>query len=185
MTTIHGFSPSTYTQTALLVAAEAGVDVELAPLELGQASHYAMHPFGKMPVLRDGELTLFETLAIATYLDAERALQPSDPVEHARMHQWISAAIDYGYAALVSPLHGDTPSSDAIAEAGKQLELLDGALAGREHFASSLSLADLFLFPMVRFAVAAIGDGALERLPNLRGWVGRMSERESARGLSQ
>ena len=182
---IYGFALSTYTKTALLVAAEAGVDVTLTPLEFKQPSHYSLHPYGKMPVLEHGEVRLFETLAIGTYLDrmfGGGKLQPSDPVAQARALQWVSAAIDYAYDDLVAELHQDEPSAEAVSRAAEQLKLLDAALGDSRYFAGDqLTLADLVLYPMVEFAKAKLTDKSLSSLPALERWRGALSRRPSVR----
>src|SRR6185436_9015626 len=53
----------------------------------------AIHPFGKMPVLRHGDFQLFESKAIATYLDRNFPapyLFPSDLRLAALTEQWVS-----------------------------------------------------------------------------------------------
>ncbi|MCQ8780461.1 glutathione S-transferase family protein, partial [Escherichia coli] len=54
---------------------------------------FAIHPFGKMPVLRHGDLTLFESKAIATYLDSTfpgPRLIPGEARHAALLEQWVS-----------------------------------------------------------------------------------------------
>lgn len=60
-------------------------------------SHLARHPDGKVPVLEDGDLVLFESLAICRYL-VERygegsGLLPTSPEARARVDQWLSFAV--------------------------------------------------------------------------------------------
>ena len=53
----------------------------------------AIHPFGKLPVMRHGDFTLYVFKAIATYLDCGfpgPALMPSDARLAAVAEQWIS-----------------------------------------------------------------------------------------------
>lgn len=187
---IHGFPPSTYVQTALMVAAEAGVEVALVPLEFKQPSHFKRHPFGKMPALSHGDVELFETLAIASYIDTtlgHSKLQPADPVAHARMLQWVSAAIDYTYEDLVNGLHADSPTAEVLTAAGEQLKLIDqaleknGFLAGKE-----VTLADLFVYPMVEFAAKKLegggkATGGLEGLPALARWRKALAKRPAVK----
>jgi glutathione S-transferase len=182
---IYGFAPSTYTQTALMVAAEAGAAPTLAPLEFKKPSHFALHPYGKMPVLEHGEVKLFETLAIASYVDQVLGggrLQPHDPAGRARMLQWISVAVDYAYEDLVNKLHEDEPSAEAVTAAGEQLGLLDRALGAHPYFGGdALTLADLFLYPMVEFAVGKLGEASVRKLPRLARWRDALAARPGAR----
>ncbi len=185
---IFGFAPSTYTQTALIAAAAADVDVELKPLEFKKPSHFALHPFGKMPALRHGNVQLFETLAVCSYVDGvfgSGKLQPKDPVEHARMLQWISVAVDYTYEDLVNGLNVDQPSSGAVSAAAEQLKLLDSALDGSFFAGKQFSLADAFLYPMVQFARGKLGDSALEGLPSLSSWHDAVSKQPSVRKVTR
>ena len=181
--TIYGFPPSTYTQTALLTAAEVGAEVELGPLEFKQASHLAKHPYGKMPAFEHGDVRLFETLAIASYLDrvfGAGKLSPTDPAQHATMLQWISVAIDYAYEDLVNGLHGDAPEPSAITAACEQLALLDAGLAERRFFAGDrLTLADLFLYPMIEYACQKLDPASLKRLDGVNRWRNMMHQRSS------
>ena len=183
--TLYGFPPSTYTQTALMTASEAGVDVELRPLEFKKASHLALHPYGKMPAFEYDDVRLFETLAIATYLDrvfGKSKLTPSDPVAQAHMLQWISVAIDYAYEDLVNGMHAEAPSPEAITAACEQLKLIDAGLTGREFLAGdSFSLADLFLYPMIEYASRKLDSGVWNGLPEVSRWRAAVAQRPSAR----
>ena len=187
--TIYGFAPSTYTQTALMVAAEVGVEATLAPLEFKKPSPFARHPYGKMPILEHDDVTLFETLAIANYLDeglGKGSLHAKDPAAKAGMLQWLSAAVDYGYEDLVNKLHDDEPPAEAVTAAAEQLALLDGALANRKWFGGdAIGLADFFLYPMVSFAVGKLGDAKLVGLPALARWRKSMSERPSVKKVAE
>ena len=91
---LHGVAPSTYTRTARLTCEGKGVSYQLEPVEFGSARHLALHPFGKIPILEHGSTRIFETLAIARYVDEAfkgPALQPADAKGRALMTQWISA----------------------------------------------------------------------------------------------
>src|ERR1700743_2951672 len=76
-----------------MVCEEKCIDYDLTEMLLGAPEIRALHPFGRMPVLRHGDLVLCESKAIATYL--ERAfdvpkLIPSEPRLAALTEQWIS-----------------------------------------------------------------------------------------------
>lgn len=154
---IHGFAQSTYVRTARLVCVEKGASHELVPLDFRSDSHRALHPFLRMPVMRSGDILLFESLAIASYLDDTidgPALQPGDPLGRARMLGWITASMDYVHGTLLRPfLEAETLSADQLAAARGNLEIVDKALKkGPFLLGAQLTLADLFLAPMVSFA---------------------------------
>jgi glutathione S-transferase len=185
---IFGFAPSTYTQSALLIAAEKGAPVALSPVDFGADSHRALHPFARMPALRHGPIHLYETAAIGTYLDEAfpgPSLQPKTPAERALMWQWISAAVDYFYGPLVSDTLGHADGAPALdpAERDRVLDLLETAAGKNAYLAgAAATLADFIVFPMVRFQVAAARDeDLLAKRPKLATWFTAMGERDSVR----
>ncbi|AYF33573.1 glutathione S-transferase [Vreelandella alkaliphila] len=57
------------------------------------AEHLARHPDGKVPVIEDGELTLFESAPICRYLAeqyGDGSLLPESAAERAQVDQWLS-----------------------------------------------------------------------------------------------
>ena len=95
---IIGSARSTYTRVVRMVCEEKGIDYTLKETTLGSPELRAIHPFGKMPVLRHGHVELFESKAIATYLDRSFAgpvVFPSDPrlaaiVDRVPLHSVLS-----------------------------------------------------------------------------------------------
>jgi len=82
---------------------EKGISYTLDPQPLHSPALNAIHPFGKVPALRIGELTLFETSAILRYVDEAfpgPRLMPESPADRARAEQWISALNCYFYDAM-------------------------------------------------------------------------------------
>src|SRR6202011_6090435 len=78
---IIGSKRSTYTRAVCMVCEEKGIDYTLTDVMLGAPELRAIHPFGKMPVLRHGDLALFESAAIAAYLDRSFGGPKLFPVE--------------------------------------------------------------------------------------------------------
>ncbi|HWN49239.1 MAG TPA: glutathione S-transferase family protein, partial [Xanthobacteraceae bacterium] len=90
---IIGSIRSTYTRAACMVCEEKGIEYVLTERPLHAPEILAIHPFGKMPVLRHGGVELFESKAIATYLDRSfpaPCVFPSDPRLAALTEQWVS-----------------------------------------------------------------------------------------------
>ncbi|MEO8797271.1 MAG: glutathione S-transferase family protein [Polyangiaceae bacterium] len=76
---------------------EAGIPYEqklLGPGDQQSAAYRRLQPFGQVPVLEDGDLTLFESGEIVLHI-AERseALAPSDAHGRSRMKTWMFAAL--------------------------------------------------------------------------------------------
>ncbi|MBD3895359.1 glutathione S-transferase family protein [Halomonas sp. ML-15] len=101
MITLYGF-PNSRSQRVAWTLEELGLEYEYRSVDMmageGQGEeHLTRHPDGKVPVLEDGELVLFESLAICRYL-AEHygeasGLLPASPVERAQVDQWLSFVI--------------------------------------------------------------------------------------------
>ena len=64
---IYGVPPSSFTRTVRLACHEKGIDYELVPTFPGRMG--ALNPFQKIPAIRHGDLTLYESTAILRYLD--------------------------------------------------------------------------------------------------------------------
>ena len=66
---ILGSLRSTCTRAVCMLCEEKAIDYRLTETPLNAPALYAVHPLGRMPVLRHGDVELFESKAIATYLD--------------------------------------------------------------------------------------------------------------------
>ena len=80
--TLLGFPVSTYVRVCRIALAEKGVDYDLNPVPPHSEPVDAIHPFGKVPVLRHGDFQLAESSAIVRYIDTVfpgPALIPADP----------------------------------------------------------------------------------------------------------
>src|SRR6266851_6968549 len=104
---IIGSTRSTYTRVVRMVCEEKGIEYALTEKPLGAPEILAIHPFGKMPVLRHGEFALCESKAIATYLDRSFAgppVIPTDPGLAALTEQWVSLVNTVMDATLIRNL---------------------------------------------------------------------------------
>ncbi len=195
---VYGPPQSSYVRTARIVLAEKGVACELAPIEFGSPEHLALHPFGRVPAMRHGDVTLFETFGITRYIDETfdgPALQPADPLERAQMTQWISAIVDSVYPATIrgylmhyvrATMSGSAPDRaaiDASLDALKStLQTLDKALAGRSSIVGgATSLADWFLLPIVFYMTQSPEGGEIMKsCAGLTAWYEGLAGRPSA-----
>lgn len=192
---IVGSERSSYTRVVRMVCEEKGVDYDLTETLLGAAEIRALHPFGKMPVLRHGDLVLCESKAIATYLDRAFAgpqLMPSDPRLAALTEQWISfvnSAIDpllvrRYLLAYAAPKTADGKPDRALIEAllpevRAQLALLEDAVAATNHLVGDrLTLADFYLLPIL-FYLKLLPESAPLLAPSTA--LGRYHETHAAR----
>jgi glutathione S-transferase len=176
---IIGFPQSTYVWTARAALEYKGVEHDFQPLAPPQnraPEHLARHPWGKVPVLEHGDVRLYETTAICSYVDTAfdgPALQPNDPVELARMHGFVSITNSYLQPAAVPrymlqyifPSGPDkSPNREvidaAIPDIRKTLEVLDKEMGESKWLVGDqLTLADLFLGPLV-LGLGSFPEGA-------------------------
>jgi glutathione S-transferase len=194
--TFRSMAESAYLWTAMHVADEKGVDYALEPLDMGSPEHLALNPFGKVPILRHGDVVLYETLAIAHYIDRAfegPALQPADPLGQAHVLRWISIVNAYVFPTmnrfmkerLVRPAWGFDPDQAFLAGAREPLALqmrLIGEAVGEDGFLAGpqLTLADSFLFPhLLFFTRTPEGAALVERTPAAARWLARMQARPS------
>jgi glutathione S-transferase len=79
---LYGFPQSNYVRAARMACVEKGVPHTLEPAGPHSPAILEMNPFGKMPAMRHGDFTLYETSAIMRYIDdafAGPRLTPADP----------------------------------------------------------------------------------------------------------
>jgi len=157
------------------------VTIDVFKREQRNPSFLARNPFGQIPVIDDGELTLADSNAILVYLakryDESRRWLPEDPVGAARVQRWLSVAADQlangpataRFAALVG-----RPCDDSLVKESKALfQVMDGELAVRSFLAAETpTIADLALYAYT--AHAPEGGISLEPYPNLRAWLARV-----------
>jgi glutathione S-transferase len=192
--TLWGFDGSTYVRTVKMLLAEKGVtDFKQVPLnvlagEPRTPEHLARHPFGKVPVLDYDGLRLLETSAITRYLDDKLpgpSLVPGTPEDRARMDMIIGITDSYGYGALlgVAGYHlfpdfiggrDDAKRAAAIATGKKVIAFAMATKGGSPFLAGDLSLADLYLAPVVFYASLTPDAGALFDADGFADWWERV-----------
>jgi glutathione S-transferase len=194
---LYGFHRSTYVSVARLVLHAKAVSFAFhdAEEEMYSAAHLGRHPFGRAPVLRHGDFWLYETSAIALYVDEQFTgppLQPSDVRRRAKMHQWMSNLNGYFYPYMiyylvhervVFPDLGIAPEEAIVAASLPKIEqalaVLEAELAGADYVVGDeATLADYFLLPtLTALGFAPEGAERLARCTNIRRWLAQMGER--------
>lgn len=194
--TFHSMEDSAYLWTAMHVADEKGVSYELSPLVYGSPEHLKLHPFGKMPVLQHGALFLYETAAIAHYIDKGfdgPPLQPSSVAQQAQVLRWVSIVNAYVFPVmnrftkerLVRPAFGIEPDKAFIAAAEQplklQMRLIDEAVSANLFLVGNKpTIADSFLFPnLLFFGRTPEGKALLAKARGATAWLARLCERPS------
>lgn len=196
---IIGIPQSTYVRTSRLTAHEKGAAYDLVVEMPHSPAVLSISPFGKVPVMRHGDVELYESKAINTYIDRVfdgPALIPADPAGAACVEQWVSAInteMDplmvrrYLFAYLFPKGEDGKPDRAAIdaclPDLDTQIGLFDTALANSDYLAGdALTLADLTLIPTVHYLKGAPESGEkVAGAKHLSAWFDRMSERDSVK----
>ncbi len=189
--TLWGFNGSTYVRTVkMLLAEKAFTDFEQVPLnvltgEPKQPEHLARHPFGKVPVLDHDGMRLLETSAIVRYLNdvlPGKSLVPATPKDRARMDMVIGLVDSYGYGALVGGVaayhlfpdfvggKNEAMRSGGVDTGRKLLTLAMQTRGGSPFIAGDLSLADLYLAPIMAYVSMTPDMAAFENVDGLKEW---------------
>jgi len=166
MITVFGRATSSNVQLVMWAAAELGLEVER--LDYGHVyggtdtdAFRAMNPRGLVPVLKDGDLVVWESAAILRYLAAEYgqagAFWPEDARSRARVDMWAEWGKNELSQAFTVPIFWSrvrTPAAKrneaalarAVEEFEGHLDLLAGQLEGRD-FVTGLdfSVADIVI----------------------------------------
>ena len=201
---VYGMAFSVYVQAVRLVLAEKGVDhelVEVNPFAPGGVPEWyrSLHPFGKMPAFAHGDVSLFESEAIARYIDEAfpgPALQPADAFSRAKMAEVISLMRSYAYPNWVwtifiervsKPRRNGVCDEARVAGALPEAVLIAGVLARTMGSAPWLAgtpeptLADFFAAPMMNcLAGTPEWQEIIACQPTLVAWWARMRGRPSA-----
>ena len=166
---------------ALLGLPYSTIDVDLAHGEHKQADFLAKNPLGQVPVIEDGDVTIYDSNAILIYLatryDDGRWL-PRDAVAAARVQQWLSLAagqMAYGPAAarLVTVFGAKLDHDRAKAIAADLLKGLDTQLISCSFaLGEAPTLADIAGYSYV--AKAPEGGVSLDPYPAVRAWLRRI-----------
>ena len=170
--------------------------IEAARGELTSPAHLERNPNGKVPVLVDGDLKLWESVAIMVHLanKANSSLWPSnDPAAQVEQLRWISWDLcqwapitgQFYFEYLIKPkFFGSEPNSHALEQTAPSLhasaKVLDAHLANREYVAGdSLSIADFCLGVLLPYSQEI--HLPLSDYANIQRWHDRLMKLEAWR----
>jgi glutathione S-transferase len=193
MLTLH-FAPNSRAGRIVWLLEELGLEYELNrmdfhPKDLKSDEHRARHPLGRVPVLDDGEVRLWESGAIVEYILArytDGALKPAvDSPLFPEYLQWFH----YCEGMIMPPINTivvqtillppERQNKEALDQAtrllGRALAPIDEALAGKDYLIGDFSAADIMLghscFMANRFGSVS------EDMKQLKAYIGRIDAR--------
>ncbi|MGE0767789.1 MAG: glutathione S-transferase family protein [Hyphomicrobiaceae bacterium] len=190
---IIGVPFSNYVRSVRMLCEEKGITHKLTPSRPHAPDVIAIHPAGQIPCMRHGDVEIFETKGIATYIDKAfpgPKLIPEDALGAAKVEQWVSygnAKVDRWImrefvvpSVFFDKAKGpDTAKIDAaVPEIDKCAKALDEALARSPYLAgSNLTYADIHVLPML---VTATGFPAtaevLSKYESLSAYIAKLTE---------
>jgi glutathione S-transferase len=195
--TLYGFPVSTYVIIARLVLSQKNVEYSFQDLEeeMGRPSHLALHPFNRVPILTHGDFRIYETAAIATYVDEAfdgEPLQPKEPRARAKVQQWVSSVNSYYYPYIVYHLNHERLVFPALGIAADEkvvsaalpkiaigLDVMEGELEQGVGYlvGAKPTLADFFLLPsLTGLSLTAEGQKLLANKPQIAAWRAKMDQ---------
>ncbi len=189
--------PMSRAARSLWMLEELGVPYENVPTHFAtgdthKPEYLALNPNGHIPTLQDGELVLWESLAINLYLARryEKGLWPQSIADEGRAYQWSLWAMTELEAPLLAYLmhtallpkdqRNPAKAAEALTQLAKPLEVLEGALAGRSVLVGeAFGVADLNVASVLSWARMVRLD--LSKWPRVDAWLGRCLERPAAK----
>lgn len=191
-TTIYGVSGSRAIRS-LWAIEETGIEYDHVATHFFNDSktdeYLAVNPNGRIPALVDGDLTLFESMAINLYLTKKYApdLYPDNESDEAKANQWSVWAI-----SEIEPLqmqiviqkffNSDNMDQNIIDQAteglNRPLDVLNTHLAGSDYLlGDQFSVADLNVSGVMLLMNMLSFD--LSGFPNVKAWTERCYAREA------
>ncbi len=196
---LYDFGPSPNCQRVEIALHEKGLAYEIEPVDLRKREQkkpefLKLNPYGKVPVIVDGQRVLFESCIINEYLDEQYPtppLMPKDPYKRARIRVLIDYGLNYihsQYWAIRGELYVKKEEGERdwklIEETTQQLrellQYLENALGDKAYFMGEFTLLDIALVP--RFLrMESFGVLPATSIPRLGTWLQRMKERPSVK----
>lgn len=181
-----GFKLSGHSHRVELMLSLLGLPFTFEAVNLMAKAHkapefLAKNPFGQVPVIEDGDVTLADSNAILVYLASRYGAPhwlPTEPVAAAAVQRWLSVAagpLAFGPAAarMVVLFKSPQQPDELIARAHGLLHVMDGVLAASPYLAGAQpSIADVANYSYV--ATAPEGNVSLADYPAVRAWLTRV-----------
>ncbi len=159
------------------------------PRDLKSDNHRARHPLGRVPVLEDGDVMIYESGAIAEYIIARHTdgvLKPSPEAENYPIFlQWFH----YCEGMIMPPINtivvhtillpeerrDQTVLGQAQRLLTKSLVPVEADMVSKEYLAGDFTIADTMLGHSILMSerMGIVGDD----LPNLRSYAARLKQR--------
>lgn len=176
-----------WVQRSVITMRAKGVEFDVTYVNLQDKPDWFLDisPHGKVPVLKVDDVALFESNAIAEYLDEtfEPRLHPADPIKRAQNRAWTDFIPTFGWGPGLNNLTYCTSKDDlpeALEVAKQRVARLETAIAkergndGPYFNGDKLCLVDAAYAPFLqRFMIVEklINTGLLDDFPLVQAWT--------------
>nr|ABX65441.1 glutathione S-transferase [Chimonanthus praecox] len=206
---VYGPAYASATRRVLACFVEKGIEFEIVPLDLlkGEQKNpdfLKLQPFGLVPVIEDGDFTLYESRAIIRYYAEKYATQGTDLLgktleDRAIVEQWLEVEGQNYHPPLYTlvlqlmyyPKMGLALDHKVLEECeeklGKVLDIYEERLSKSKYLAGDFfSLADLTHLPFTYYLLTETDKGYMIRdRKHVNGWWDDISNRESWKKVLQ
>jgi len=183
------------TKVALMLE-ETGLEYEPVPVDTRRGDQHkpefvALNPNAKVPVIVDGDALVFDSNAILLYLGEKTGqfMPPATPAARGEMFSWLmfvaSGVGPYSGQAVHFQHHAPEKLPYAINrytfEAERHFGILDRRLGERRYMlGDDYGIVDMALWGWSRMVPFVLGEGAFDKLPNLKRFTDEVSARPAA-----
>lgn len=196
---LYDYPDCPFAQKVRIVLAEKELEYETVFVDLRQgeqrtAEFLKLNPYGRVPVLIDEEVVVYDSTIINEYLEDEYphpSLMPEDSAGRARVRT-LEDFCDNSFLPSAGFVQAELAKAEGEQDADRLqryrkgltdgLVRLEGFLTGREFLAGEFSLADIAFVPAV-LNLSRLGVEIDPRLRNVAGWIGRLRQRPSIQSL--
>lgn len=196
---LYDFASSPNCQRVKVVLVEKNLPYNAVPVDLRKgeqkkADFLKLNPYGKVPVIIDGDTVVYESCIINEYLEEKYPAPPLLPGDPARKAK-IRILIDYGLGHLDAPyqklrmelMKEEKERNHEVLDSAKRelknlLQRFEREIGDQPYLAGEFSLLDAALVP--RF-LRMEGFGVLPdaALPRLGKWLERIKQRPSVKAI--
>jgi glutathione S-transferase len=199
---LYDYPDCPFAQKVRVVLAEKELEYETVFVDLRTGEHrqnaefLKLNPYGKVPILIDDEVVVYDSTIINEYLEDEYpipALMPEDSAARARVrtledycdNSFLPSA-GFVQAELSKPV--EEQDAERLGryrtELQRGLKRLEAFLAGKEYLVGEFSLADIAFVPAL-LILPRLGVEVDPALRSVTAWINRLKQRPSVQNLER
>lgn len=186
---IFNLDLSGHSHRVRLMASLLDLNPTVVPVDLMNGAHkqpdyLSINPFGQVPAIQDGDVTLFDSNAILVFMaskyDTSETWYPRNALQAAQVQIWLSKASNelansVAAARLVTVFNAGLDHQALLEKSAAFLSVVNKHLDGKDWFVSSNpTIADVAMYSYI--AHAPEGGIDLSEYTNIVSWINRMEQ---------